>query len=132
MHWHVVSWQKYNDFLFYRDESFEQSLYSDRYFRDTVVAGYRFCVYSQHLGCQCQRQVLLRAAHPAEELWPLPWPFLQNALCEFLEQNGLPIPDPFPAVEPGYWWEDPESRDNIYQAWMLAWMGATDDVLYRE
>ena len=135
--WQVVTGLIFDDFLplsAVHHEIHDEFLSDDHNF-GPVVPGYRVCVYSRHRYCNCHRSLLLRAASPEEDQEAFGVALqdeLFRSLCQFLDARGLPIPDDFPPVELGYWWEDPESKDNMYQAWMIAWFGARDDVLYRE
>ena len=136
MQWQVVTSKKYDDFVLATSRILD-AVFGDANIGDAAVAGYRVCVYSQHRGCQCQRQLLLRAAHPFGRdqlpfgpLWDQE--YLQRDLCEFLVRSRLPIPNPLPEVEFGYWWEDPETSDNIYQVWNLAIYNLPINVRLRE
>ena len=72
------------------------------------VRGYLIVVNKGHDFCQCQRQVIIRAAHPENlpGLYPLSRANERSTAEDYLRKQGLNVPQPFPDALYGWWWEN--------------------------
>ena len=71
------------------------------------VRGYLCVVNEGHVICQCSRVVIIRAEHPEElpGLFPLHTNNQRSTAQAFLREQGLDVPEPFPYILSGWWWE---------------------------
>ena len=62
------------------------------------VRGYLIVVNEGHVFCQCQRQVIIRAAHPENlpGLYPLSRANERSTAEDYLRKHGLNVPQSFP------------------------------------